>query len=363
MERLTEKRIAELVKEDDYSPMKLVRFESEPRLNIKGKEFNYIPDFLLDIEWEGKTFTFVAEAKTVSTPKVIEQAIWQITQYAEALNAQNTKNKYYPLIIIPYLSEEKADMLMKRSISGIGLSGNSLYIVPGELLVFRTRAEKNKYPSSSPIKNVYRGTSSIVARVFMSKSEYASVNEVLDTLKERGGRTSLSTVSKVIKELENDLLVSRHNGVKLLDPKGLLDKLRENYRPPQAARKTIGKVSDLPGALAKIAENGERNDFLCAIDEPRRYAVFPTVGAPTRVYVEYSRKALEKIEFEETDRFANIELIETSESPVYFDRRWELSDGAYYTSPLQTYLDLTTGGKRELDTAKQIVEKLLKLAY
>lgn len=363
MKRLTENEIAELVKEIDYSPMKLVRLESEPRLDARGDDPNYRPDLIMEIEWEGKTFEFVAEAKTVSTPKVVEQAIWQVTQYTVALNAQSKKNKYYPLIIIPYLNEEKADMLMKRGISGIGLSGNSLFIVPGELLVLRSRSEKNKYPSSAPIKNVYRGTSSIVARVMLSKPEYDSVNDVLGELINRGGKTSLGTVSKVLRTLEDELIISRTRGVRLIDAKTLLDRLRDNYRAPRAERKIIGKVTDLPAALAKIAENCDRYDLLCAIDDPQKYALFPTAGAQTKVYVEDIKKAMEEIDLEETNRFANLEIIETSESPVYFDRLLEPVEGVYYTSKLQTYLDLTTGGKRELDTAQQIANGLLNFSY
>ena len=252
--------------------------------------------------------------------------------------------------------------MAEAEISGIDLSGNGIVIVPGKMFIYRS-GEPNKFRSSEPIKNIYRGSSSIVARTLLIRQEYSTVNEVLDEIVKRRGKPTLGTVSKVLKSLENDLLISRNQGVRLIDATGLLTKLRGNYRQPKQQRRIVGKIDRLDNALTKISENCDRNEVSCAVDEPRRYAVFPTVGVPTRIFTENINKALDGIDFEETDRFPNVELIETPEPAVYFDRRCSLSDGVYYTSPLQTYLDLTTGGKREIETAEQIAKKLLKFEY
>jgi len=54
-------------------------------------------------------------------------------------------------------------------------------------------------------------------------------------------------------------------------------------------------------------------------------------------------------DFTETERFANVRLLETKEDFVYFDRRPGL-----LASPVQTYLELATGEKREKETAEQV---------
>lgn len=54
--------------------------------------------------------------------------------------------------------------------------------------------------------------------------------------------------------------------------------------------------------------------------------------------------------FEQTERFPTVELRETDDPLVYFDRR--LENRLPWTSPLQVYLDLTTKGKRERETAE-----------
>ena len=60
-------------------------------------------------------------------------------------------------------------------------------------------------------------------------------------------------------------------------------------------------------------------------------------------------------ELEETSRFANIELLETDENFVYFDARDDL-----VASPVQTYLELMQGGKREQETAEQLRKTMLQ---
>ena len=53
--------------------------------------------------------------------------------------------------------------------------------------------------------------------------------------------------------------------------------------------------------------------------------------------------------FTETDRFSNMKLLETEDDFVYFDRRSRL-----IASPVQVYLELATGEKREKETADQV---------
>lgn len=355
MDRISEDQIVKLLQKLEIPPFSITWREAET-YTLFSQARRYEPDGFVDIEWGKKKFRFLAEIKSVSTPKMIDQAIWQLFEYLQYYKTQEPIN---PLIVAPYLSETTIAELTRREISGIDLSGNYLLIVPGELFVSRS-GSLNKFPSNAPIKNIYRGTSSIVARVFFSKPEFVAVNDVLWEIKRLSGATSLSTVSKVLKTLEDDLLISRRDTIKLIDSSGLLERLRENYRPAAVIRRKLIKAAEPNNALFAISENCDDLDLLCAVDEPSRYAVFPRAGIPTRIYIENIEKATNGIEFEETDRFADLELVEVREAPVYFDRRLDSADGIFFTSPLQTYLDLMIGGKREQDVARQIEGNLLK---
>lgn len=356
MKRLAENEIIEKLKALDIWPLKINCRAVEPYLPIEGFRSKYRPDALIDIKWKAKTFQFAAEIKTVSTPKLIDEAIWQLTSYLEDLKNRRSEESFYPLIVAPYLNDSLLTDLTAREISGIDLSGNIALIVPDKLLFSRT-GRPNKYPSGDPIKNVYRWSSSVVARMFLSKPEYGGVGAVYDEIISRGGKTSRGTVSKVLKAMEDDLFISRSSGtIRLIDAKGLLNKLAENYRT-KGVRRTLVKVQDVEKFVQELTQNCDRSGTLFAINKPQQYTVFPTVGEPAKIYLEKMDNALEGLEFEETDRFANVEILETSEPSYYFDRRFV--DGAYYTSALQTYLDLMNGGKREHEVAQQLGDRIL----
>ena len=61
---------------------------------------------------------------------------------------------------------------------------------------------------------------------------------------------------------------------------------------------------------------------------------------------------------EETDRFENIVLISSKRPVDYFDVR--IGERLPWASPLQTWLELMRGDKRDRETADQVRELLLK---
>lgn len=198
---------------------------------------------------------FAADVLGQATPKQIETRILRLARHtgAKTNGGRRGKSRFYPLIIAPYLSEQMLNRLAEAEISGIDLSGNGVVVVPDKLFIYRT-GEKNKFLSSAPIKNIFRGTSSLAARVFFAKPEYETVGDVLEEIKRRGGRTTFSTVSKVLKSLEEELIIGKGEGIHLLDGKKLLTELRENYRRPDARRILRGKVGDLSPALKRLSK-------------------------------------------------------------------------------------------------------------
>ena len=355
MKRLTESEIIERLRAIKVEPLEINYPPAETSSLPGDNKSRYKADLFINIKWESKIFRFIAEIKTVATPQLIQNAISQLRFYLEVFKTREFNEQYYPIIVTPYLSQRQIDELIDQKISGIDLSGNMILIVPGELFVLKS-GNPNKYPSDETIKNVYRWSSSIVARVFLSKPEYSTVNEIYEEIVSRGGTITLGTVSKVLKTVEGDFLISRNSGIKLIDASTLLSKLVENYRPKES-RRSLLKVPDLDVFGQELTRNCEQNGVRFAISQPQRYTVFPTAGVPTKIFVEDLQNALKGISFEETERFANIDVMETSEPSYYFDR--QLVDGTYYTSKVQTYLDLMTGGKREKDAAEQVRSDIL----
>lgn len=307
------------------------------------------PDFVLAARWEGRQRLFAVEYKGSSTPKALEAAIGQARRYAQA-------GPYLPMVMVPYLSPKALDRLSEEGLSGIDLSGNELIIVPGEWLV-RSTGAKNRFPAGASIKNVYRGASSLVARVLFSRPAFSSVQEILDEIRGRGGKTTLPTVSKALRGLEEDLVVGRGGNIQLLQPDRVLDLLRESYRDPVVGRRRRIRVPDRAGSLRKLADNARESDAYVAGDLPSRYVIFPTSEDIVPVYTSSIGAVTRGVDLQESSRFPNVELLETEDQTVYFDPDEE--EGFPWLSALQTYLMLATGGKREQEAATQIRSDLV----
>jgi hypothetical protein len=67
---------------------------------------------------------------------------------------------------------------------------------------------------------------------------------------------------------------------------------------------------------------------------------------------------LERIPGNQGDRFPNLELVETEDETVYFDARKK--EDFWWASPVQVYLELMAGDKRDRETAEQVRSLLLK---
>lgn len=304
------------------------------------------PDATLRASWEGAEYRFVAEFNSRSTPKVVTQAIAQARAFADRLDAR-------PLVVVPYLSPERLRELERAGVSGIDLSGNALVVVSGKLLVLRTGAA-NKFRESYPIREVYRGNTSLVARALLLRPQAESLTDLDRFIRERRGRITLTTISKALRRLEDDVLIERRGGwARLLQPEPLLDKLAGAYRPPKVRRRVVGSISLDRAALAARFTTVPARTVLTGQSSTDRYAV---MGREERVcfYTDSSVALLGTLggEFTEGERFANLELIETDDQTAYFDmrRRGDLP----FASPIQTYLELASGEKRERETAAQV---------
>ncbi len=358
---LVEQEIIErIVKGFDFPPLRCIETVVQPAISSLNLQIRYRADLLLKFKWQRKERAFIAEIRRQSTPKVLEEATNQVQLYVQKLGITQPETNYYPMIIVPFLSENALAQLIAKNISGIDLSGNGVVIVPDEWFVYRTGA-KNLYPSNAPIKNVFRGTSSLVARVFLMRPTFKSVNEIYEEIRNRGGEITLPTVSKALKVLQEELLVGRVEGIKVLDTKRLLDALEKKYRRPLLRRRLRGRFIDRQATLDQMVSNAKEENILLAGEDPTRYAVMPGDEQILKVYTTSIEKVLRGVEFTETSRFPDLDLYETDEPSVYFDRRWK--NGFYWTSPIEVYLELSAGGKRERETGEQMRGDIEKFRY
>jgi hypothetical protein len=340
-------------------PVELTLIEREPRMPFGSR-----PDGVLEAAWGEHTGRFVFEYKNLSTPKALDMAVSQARRYAE-------ETGLLPLILVPFLSEERLSQLEREGISGVDLSGNGVLRAP-DFAIFRTGAPNRYRESPQRIKNVYSGTSSLFARCFLLSPAFDSLSELIafaqsrwnvphDLLGASGTTAALTkgTASKVVQALDAELIVSRDAaGLRLMDPRRLLDRLRENLRPPAgvqlegetplSANDVWKRLGEAPRPLRYVATGA---------GSAGRYGV---LSGPDQLplYVTDLDAAADLLQVRATRVFPNIRLIEEKSAVVYFDAR--LRGVERWASPVQAWLELATGGPRERDAAGMLETALLQ---
>jgi hypothetical protein len=329
-------------------PVRLELLERQPA-GAPGRRL----DALVRVHWGAAADDFAVEYRRRATPQALQEAIQKVLTSDRPVGA-------YPMVIVPYLSDSQLQLLQEAGVSGVDLCGNGVVQVRGRLFVYRT-GQPNRFPHSAPIKNIYRGVSSAVARVFLLEPRFQSVTRVRDTVSCRDVEVSLPTVSKVLRALQEDLIVSRGAGeIRLLQPEKLLDRLAENFREPEIRRYREVKVPfDRAELLQRFGEQADRYGVrwvLSGVGSAPRYSVMARPEILS-IYCTDLHRLLMGIEVREIDRFPNLEVTETRDPVVYFDPRRE--DGCPWASPIETYLELLRGDKRERETAEQVRRVIL----
>lgn len=313
-------------------------------------------DVVLEISGTGfPTRRFAAEYKRQWTPQQVAMAVSQARTYAQATGL-------LPMVIVPYLSEERLLELEAQGVSGLDLCGNGVVTVPGKYTIFRT-GKPSRFKSSAPIKNIYRGATSLVARSFLLTPTYTSVNALADAIRSRGGVVSQGTISKALAALEEDILIGRgKEGLRLLQAQKLLELLERNNEPIKATREFVGRSSlELPALMARLTEGAAEADILLAAtgtSSTPHYISF-AMESVAALYCSNISSLLDGLDAQETNRFPNLRLLETDEPIAFFDRRPD-AGGYPWASPLQTYLEMLSGDPRLKQSAPALRENLLK---
>ena len=352
------------------SPVTLTMREISTRLGDKRY------DAIVDGTWDDDKATFAVECKRLGTPKEFAGAILQIKSW-------DLPDDMFPMLLLPYLKPEQLDELERLGISGVDFCGNGVITIPGRLKVCRT-GQPNRFKSTATIKNVYRGKTSLVARIFAEQNSFPSLQSLREAIVERDflsatGLTKLiglSTVSKAIKTLEQDLIIAREkNGtIRLLQRDLLLDKLQRNDEPleDQELIKLKVKTDDLrewvnfytnsPDAALVVLSGISSTSQYAVMQRAEIYQLY-TPDPITLANRMTGRGGASEVPpnenpGEETDRFENVVLFQSKRPIDYFDVRIE--ERLPWASPLQTWLELKRGDKRDRETANQVREFLLK---
>lgn len=310
----------------------------------------------LSAAWHGHRQRYAYGYMPSSTPRAIEAAMNQAMKHARPPGIR-------PLVIAPYLSESRLEELAGQEVSGLDLCGNCVLVSDG-FVTWRS-GNANRFSESRPIKNIFRGNSSIFARCFVLRPGFESLTALREFARRRPGVAdgagaeaglTLGTASKVVRALEEHFLVRREGkALHVLDAEELMGALLAEYRP-QAGRRVAGNAANLPILFERDPCGRARfRSVITGLGSASHYGI---LSAPDMlsVYVADLDAAAAVVGLQETRVFPKLELIEERAEAVYFDAR--PAGGLVWASPVQTWLELARGGPREREAAEALARAL-----
>ena len=342
--RTLEGRLSE---QEAYAPLKIGECQFETKHFDRWPEWS---DFEVSFTWRKREFHFIGEIKTRSFPQKVKETLWDLKERWGRASDRDGNH----LLALPYLSVSVADLLEETGLSGIDLNGN--YMLQTDDFVAIRLDQENQYKESGGIKNVFRGTSSLVCRYLLQEpGPHDTVTQIHEGIKKLDGRASLSTVSKVLSALENELIIEKGNRIRLLQPEKMLRNLQKEYQHPEPAEsvrlslpedrdKREEALTDLLGGALWIWDGKTSAE---------RYAT-TTPSQEDEAYTRELPVDQERLETLRDERFYNCVLHESREDVLYFghDEHW--------ASDIQTHLELMQGDKREREIATDLENRLLR---
>jgi hypothetical protein len=356
--RPKENEIIEQLKNDidKYAPLIIKSIEMEVRLT-EGFCADAIIEFCIT---EGPCFKALIEIKTVATPKIISQAAQQLTTYLRRIDDKTI----VPVIIVPYMGTQQAKTLQQEGISWIDLCGNMMIKVGSKIYIERT-GKKNQFPDTSPIKKIFEGTSSLVSRALLLKKEpFRSLYEVVNFINERGGNITLSTVSKVLKALEEGLLITKTKaGISVTNRGKLLEGILEGYVSYTKRNKNnvytfaVDNINDLFVAFYE----SKANYAACGFYAARIKGLAATDRATVFIEsINEARKVFERnpANIKPDTEFGRLDLIETRNPCVWFNMKGKPLTNI--VDDIELYLEMMIDTPRGPKVAEMLKERILK---
>jgi len=318
--RMTEKEVMEKFMElpGRYNPLRFSELK-EGVVTIKG----FQPDAITAISLEdGPSYAALIEFVPVANPKSIRLKCRMLVDYICELGQEKVG---LSIVIAPFIGETQAEILKEQGVSWLDLSGNMMINVPGRIYIERT-GNKNKFPDSAPIKKIFQGTSSLVIRALLLKTEgFSSQYEIVDFINSRNASITTATVSRVLKSLEEELLINKtKSSISVINREKLLDKLTDGYTN-SSKRKGVKKyklsAKDVKKVFCALFERGV--DYAaCGFYAAQIKGLAVTTQATILIKnYEEAKKAfnLSNVKVEPDSEFGNLTLVETKDNCVWFN--------------------------------------------
>ena len=197
----------------------------------------------------------------------------------------------------------------------------------------------------------------MVGRVLLEFPDgFDRISDVYDSIRKKGAQITLSTVSKVLSKMEEDLIVSKSNNqVRLIQPEKLIENLVSKYQEPIYEERITAKLPEEREEASKILSDYFGNSWIFAGESVAdKYSSTPRIFE-NKVYIKSAGNLSKFKKVYEDKRFFNynIFLIAPKEDFVFF------SSVNNTASRIQAYLELSKLDKREKEIAEDIKRNII----
>lgn len=364
--RLTEKEVIQSVKRmgELYAPLKIKLIAEQISLP-EGYRVSAVIEISIQ---NGPSFEAVVEIAPVATPQNILKRARQLVDYL----GQAKKPNIVPLVIAPYIGAKQAQILSEKDISWIDLCGNMRITAPGKIYIERT-GNKNKFPDTTPIKKIFEGTSSLVCRALLLRPEgFSSQYELVNFINSRNANITAGTVSRVLKSLEDDLLITKERSlISIIDNKRLLQSLADGYmnHVKRKERKSYRFSIQQPPCVS-LWKNVNKSNYLACGFYAAQIKRLASTDEKT-IFVKDILQARKEFNFLEPDaEFGNFKFIETNDVEIWFNSvETELTiDSTIKVSipvvdDIELYLEMINDVPRGPRVAELLKERILRANY
>jgi DNA-binding transcriptional ArsR family regulator len=360
--RLTEEQVIQRLKgsADQYAPLIIESLEKQVPLQMgfRRDQADAVIDFSIK---DGPCFKAIAGIACVSSPKSIQTKSRELVDYISKYNSQNV----VPLVIAPYIGMKQAKILEDNGISWLDLSGNMSIRVSNRVYIERT-GKPNRFPDTAPIKKIFQGTSSLVSRALLLKPEgFSSLYEMVDFINNRNAKITLSTVSKVLKSLEEDLLVTKSKKlIYVMNAEKLLERLKEGYinSTERKAGETYRFATDKPDAMFFAFNEMLSIDYVACgfyAAQIKGLAVTDKITIFVRSMASVTRAAVRnQIQITPDAEFGNVSITESSDPGVWFNA--DIKPRSAVVDDIELYLEMMADTPRGPKIAEQLKRRILQ---
>jgi len=357
--RLTEIQVRQsLMNMDEMCAPLMVKSMTERTSLPDGCNIDVFIEFSIQ---NGPSFKALVEIVPVATPQNILMGVRQLASYV----VNDKEPDRVPLLVAPYIGTKQAKILEEKGISWLDLSGNMSIRVSNRVYIERT-GKPNRFPDTAPIKKIFQGTSSLVSRALLLKTEgFESLTKMTDFINRKNENViRLSTVSKVLKKLEEELLINRSKSlITAANPEKLLEKLSEGYRNSTERQRrntyrfVIEGIEQLSDGMTALCKDYLAYGFYAA--QIKGLAVTDQKMIFVKDIEQFRKKAERKLVSVTPDaEFGNFIVTETNDPGVWFNANYQITVSV--VDDIELYLEMMVDTPRGPKIAEQLKRRILQ---